>query len=194
MQAGAWAIGAIMTPHGPRALDLDAAHEVMAAVPAGVERVGVFVNPTPDHLAHAVERCGLTRVQLHRPRDLAALAAAACVPVTLAIPLDGAEAIARGDVADCDLVLFDAAVPGMHGGTGMRANWTLLEARRPARPFALAGGLTPEVVGEAVRRLAPDVLDVSSGVESTPGRKDPARVAAFADAVRDAAMEGARWA
>jgi phosphoribosylanthranilate isomerase len=120
------------------------------------------------------------------------LAAAAGVPVTLAIALEDETSITRADATDCDLVLFDAAVPGAHGGTGVRADWSLLERRRPARPFALAGGLTADVVGDAVRRLRPFVLDVSSGVEgAVPGRKDPERLRAFAQAVRAAAMEEA---
>lgn len=192
---GAWAVGAVMTPHGPRALDARAAAAVMREVPDGVERVGVFVQPAPEQLAEAVASCGLTRVQVHgitANSDLTALATAAGVPLTLAIPLEGDESISMAEGADCDLVLFDAAVPGSHGGTGVRADWTLLERRRPVRSFALAGGLTPEVVGDAVRRLAPAVLDVSSGVEGHEvGRKDPARIAAFAAAAREAAMEAA---
>ncbi len=191
VDAGAWAIGVVMTPHGPRALDAAAAVALMAAVPDGVERVGVFVNPSLEVVRDAVARCHLTRVQFHGVSDVAELAAAAGVPVTLAIALDGPDAIAAGDAAACDLVLFDASVPGMYGGTGHRADWDLLVTRRPARPFALAGGLTPDVVGDAVRTVCPDVLDVSSGVESSLGRKDPALVAAFARAVRDAALEAA---
>lgn len=193
--AGAWAVGVVMTPHGPRALDAARAIAVMREVPEGVERVGVFVQPTGRAVATAVGECGLTRVQLHGvadARELAVLSEAAGVPVTLALPLDGEGAIARAEAAQCDLVLFDAAVPGAHGGTGMRADWTLIERRRPVRSFALAGGLTPEVVGDAVRRLAPAVLDVSSGVEGDEvGRKDPVRIAAFAASVHEAAMEAA---
>ena len=190
--AGAWAIGAVMTPHGPRALEPAAAVAVMAEVPAGVERVGVFVQPAPDVVARAVEACGLTRVQLHGVDDLADIAAAAGVPVTVAVPLADAGSIDSAERLDCDLVLFDAAVPGAHGGTGVRADWTLLERRRPQRLFALAGGLTPEVVGDAVRRVRPFVLDVSSGVEGdVVGRKDAGRVRAFAEAARAAAMEEA---
>lgn len=190
--AGAWAIGAVMTPHGPRALDATAARAVMAEVPDGVERVGVFVEPDPDHVALAVRECSLTRVQLHGDVDVAAIAAAAGVPVTVAVALEDADSIARAEALACDLVLFDAAVPGAHGGTGVRADWSLLEQRRPARAFALAGGLTPEVVGDAVRRVRPFVLDVSSGVEGdVVGRKDAGRVRAFAEAARAAAMEEA---
>ncbi len=188
--AGAWAIGAIMTPDGPRALDAAAARAVMAAVPADVERVGVFVNPAPGDVARAVIACGLTRVQLHATHDIAAVARAAEVPVTVVIPLRDERSVALADALDCDLVLFDAAVPGAHGGTGVRADWTVLEAHRPGRVFALAGGLTPEVVADAVRRVRPDVLDVSSGVEGdVVGRKDPRRIRAFADAARRAAAE-----
>lgn len=190
--AGAWAIGAVMTPHGPRALDARAAAAVMAEVPGGVERVGVFVDAAPDDVARAVDACGLTRVQLHGDMDIAAVARAAGVPVTFAVPLEDAASIDAAEGLECDLVLFDAAVPGAHGGTGVRADWTLLEHRRPQRPFALAGGLTPEVVGDAVRRVRPFVLDVSSGVEGdVVGRKDAGRVRAFADAARAAAMEEA---
>ena len=190
--AGAWAIGAVMTPHGPRALDPGQAVAVMAEVPAGVERVGVFVDPAADVVARAVDACGLTRVQVHGTADVAALALAAGVPVTVAVPLEDSRSIEAAEGISCDLVLFDAAVPGAHGGTGVRADWTLLERRRPQRPFALAGGLTPEVVGDAVRRVRPFVLDVSSGVEGdVVGRKDAGRVQAFADAARAAAMEEA---
>lgn len=187
--AGAWAIGAIMTPHGPRALDAARAEAVMAAVPPGVERVGVFVDPTPAEVADAVARCGLTRVQLHGAAQAAEVAAAIPVPVTLSVALEGPQSIDAANAADCDLVLFDAAVPGMHGGTGTRADWNLLVARRPSRAFGLAGGLTPDVVADAVRTVRPDFVDVSSGVESSPGHKDPVLVAAFARAARDAAME-----
>lgn len=188
--AGAWAVGAVMTPHGPRALGSAAAGAVMREVPDGIERVGVFVDPGADDLVRAVDACALTRVQLHAVSDPAALARAAGVPVTLAVPLADAGCIDAADSLECDLVLFDAAVPGAHGGTGVRADWTLLAARRPRRPFALAGGLTPETVGEAVRVARPYVLDVSSGVEAgVVGRKDPARIRAFADAARAAAME-----
>lgn len=193
--AGAWGIGAIMTAHGPRALDRAGACAVMAEVPDGVERVGVFVDPGADELARAVADCALTRVQLHAAPDPAALARAAGVPVTLVVPLADARSIDAAEGIDCDMVLFDAAVPGAHGGTGARADWSLLGANRPRRPFALAGGLTPESVGEAVRLVRPHLLDVSSGVEAdVVGRKDPARVRAFARAARAAAMEVAAWA
>ncbi|MGA0068654.1 MAG: phosphoribosylanthranilate isomerase [Miltoncostaeaceae bacterium] len=190
--AGAWAVGAVMTPHGPRALDSAGAIAVMREVPNGIERVGVFVNPAPGAVARAVDACALTRVQLHAVADLAVVADAVGVPITVAVPLEDAASIEGVERLDCDLVLFDAAVPGSHGGTGVRADWTLLERRRPQRPFALAGGLTPEVVGDAVRRVRPFVLDVSSGVEGdVVGRKDAGRVQAFADAARAAAMEEA---
>lgn len=190
VDAGAWGIGAVLTAHGPRALDMAAGQAVMREVPEGVERVGVFVDPDPAHLERSVEECRLTRVQLHavaRPHDLAARAG---VPVTVAVPLEDAGSIARAEGIACDMVLFDAAVPGAHGGTGVRADWTLLATHRPSRPFALAGGLTPEVVGQAVRVARPYVLDVSSGVEGdVVGRKDAGRVRAFAQAARAAAME-----
>ena len=85
--AGAWAIGAVMTPHGPRALGADDARAVMREVPQGTERVGVFVQPSADAVARAVDACRLTRIQVHGVDDPRPLAAAAGVPVTLAVPL-----------------------------------------------------------------------------------------------------------
>jgi phosphoribosylanthranilate isomerase len=105
--------------------------------------------------------------------------------------MEGPAALERARTSAADLVLLDAAVAGMHGGTGTAFDWSLLEDDVLGRPFALAGGLRPDNVAEALGRLSPVLVDVSSGVESAPGRKDPARVAAFAEAVAGAARAAA---
>ncbi len=84
-------------------------------------------------------------------------------------------------------ILVDARVAGLHGGTGRTAPWDLLEGFRPGVPLILAGGLTPDNVAEAVRRIRPDVVDVASGVETSPGRKDADMMRRFVDNALEAA-------
>lgn len=183
--SGAWAVGVVLSPGGPRSLELDAAASVVGALPDGARRIGVFVAPSPSQVRAAVRALGLTHVQVHAattPRQVAALAAAAGVPLIEAIGVAGLASLERAQASPADDVLLDAAGPGGRGGTGRRVDWDLVERHRPSRPFWLAGGLTPETVSEAVARLRPALVDVSSGVESAPGVKDHARIDAFVEA------------
>ncbi len=182
---GALAIGVVFAQGSPRQVTVEQAVRVVAALPAGVARVGVFVDPAPELVASAVAQVGLTHVQLHGVGAVERLrAAAGDLPLIEGVRVDGPGALARARDSEADLVLLDAAVPGVHGGTGTRFDWELLEAAGPlGRPFGVAGGLSAANVGDAVRRLRPWVVDVSSGVERAPGRKDPDRVARFLAAV-----------
>jgi phosphoribosylanthranilate isomerase len=190
---GAWAIGVVFVPDTPRYVTVEQAARVVAAVPDGVRRVGLFVDAQPDRIAEAVQQCGLTDVQLHGADvDVAATRAAAGCGVIQAFAVDGPGALNAARRSEADLVLLDAAVPGRHGGTGRRFDWSLLETEDIGRPFVLAGGLDSGNVAEAVRRVRPAVVDVSSGVESRPGRKDPARVQAFIAAALSASPVGGR--
>jgi phosphoribosylanthranilate isomerase len=133
-------------------------------------------------MAAAAGRAGLTHLQVHG-LDPAAARAATGLPVIEGIRMDGPGGVARARASAADLVLLDAAVEGLHGGTGTPFDWDLLDDDGPGRPFGLAGGLRPETVAGAIARLRPRMVDVSSGVESSPGRKDPERVRAFLAAV-----------
>lgn len=180
---GVWGIGVVFAAGSPRRVDARTAGAVCAALPADVARVGVFVDPEPAAVAALAHAVGLTHVQAHGRADIAGLRRACGLPVIEGIRVGAAADLERAEASPADLVLLDAAVPGVHGGTGVTFDWTLLEARRPSRPFGVAGGLSPGNVAAAVARLAPALVDVSSGVESAPGRKDPARVAAFCAAL-----------
>lgn len=183
---GIWAIGVVFAPESSRRVDLAQAKAVCQALPKRVRRVGVFVNPDPDEVAEAVSAAGLTDVQLHGDQvDVERIRVAARVRVFQGFSIASTEDVAAARSSRADLVLLDASVTGRHGGTGQRFDWSVLEATPPARAFVLAGGLTPENVAEAVRRVRPWGVDVSSGVESSPGRKDVERVAAFVHAVHD---------
>jgi phosphoribosylanthranilate isomerase len=178
-ELGAWGIGVVLAEESPRHLALGAAAEVLGALPEGVARVGVFVDADPDALARAAAACGLSHLQLHGTVDVAAARAATGLPVIEAVRVDGPAALARARASAADLVLLDAAVAGRHGGTGVPFRWDLLADAPLGRPFGLAGGLRPETVGDAVARLRPALVDVSSGVERAPGRKDLERVRRF---------------
>lgn len=183
---GIWAIGVVFAPESPRRVDLTQAKAVCHALPKRVRRVGVFVNPDPDEVAEAVSAAGLTDVQLHGDQvDVERIRVAARVRVFEGFSIAGVEDVAAARASRADLVLLDASVKGRHGGTGQQFDWSVLESTPLTRPFLLAGGLTPENVAEACRRVRPWGVDVSSGVESSPGRKDVERVAAFVHAVHD---------
>lgn len=188
---GAWAIGVVLSPGSPRTLAPADAAAVLRELPPSVARVGVFVAPAPAEVIAAAAICGLTHIQLHGDADVAAVGRATGLPVIEGIRVDGPAALERARRSGADLVLLDAAVPGRHGGTGTAFDWGILEEEPLERPFALAGGLTAGTVGDAVARLSPSVVDVSSGVERAPGRKDPRLVERFIAAAIGAARRAA---
>ncbi|HEX7050975.1 MAG TPA: phosphoribosylanthranilate isomerase [Longimicrobiales bacterium] len=194
--AGADYIGVILAPGGPRSQPIEAAAAIYAAAP-GLKRVGVFVDASPETMASAARRLGLDVLQLHGaedPRTVAALAADVGREVWKAVrPRDRAEFLAAvdryGPVADA--LLLDGWSERGAGGTGTRFPWDEVAAVRDRVPAGLrlvaAGGLHPGNVTEAVARLSPDIVDVSSGVERRVGEKAPERVRAFVAAVRGVA-------
>lgn len=198
--AGARYVGVVFAP-GPRTQQLDHARRIFAGLPPEIGRVGVFDAQPPATIASQATALGLTAVQLHGDpsvADVEALRALWQGQVWAVVRVHGAEltASAAALFAAADAVVLDARVDGALGGTGVTLPWAGLaarvaEARRGTRSlFVLAGGLRPDNVAQAVRVLNPDVVDVSSGIESTVGIKDPARMRAFRDAVRS--MEVAR--
>lgn len=186
-EAGADAVGVNFWSGSKRFVG-DAAAEVLAAVPPGVLKFGVFVNAPPDLVRETADRYALDRVQLHgdeRPSDFVGFSSSL---VVRAIRVRDARSLAEADswAATADLLLFDAFVEG-YGGGGTPAPWSDIAAAASSasvRPFLLAGGLTPANVAAAVRATHPAGVDVASGVESAPGKKDGARVAAFIRAAR----------
>jgi phosphoribosylanthranilate isomerase len=184
-ELGVWGVGVVFAAESPRRVDAARAAEVLAAVPAGVARVGVFVAAPAEEMAALARAAGLTHLQVHGG-DPAEARRASGLPVIEGVRVADRAALERARASAADLVLLDAAVPGRQGGTGRRFDWSLLEEAPLGRPFVLAGGLRPGNVGEAVARLRPTIVDVSSGVESAPGRKDPELVRAFVAAVAQA--------
>jgi phosphoribosylanthranilate isomerase len=188
--AGAWAIGLIFWPHSPRRCELGAATEIAAAVKRRVEVAGVFVNATLDHVAATAEAVGLGVIQLHGDEGPAYCAEAArrtgCKVIKAVRVRSGADVQALA-AFHTDYHLLDSYTAGVPGGTGDTFAWELASAHRnPTHPIPviLSGGLTPENVADAIAAVHPYAVDVASGVERSPGRKDPDKLRAFAAAVR----------
>lgn len=179
---GASAIGMLFWPKSPRAIDRATARDIVRALPPFVEAVGVFVNqPDADAIAGDV---GLHAVQLHGDEPAGHYArylhrVIKAVPVGAHGARDQVRLIPPGVH-----VLLDAHDPARRGGTGITIDWSVAAAIAAERPIILSGGLNASNVAEAIRTVKPAAIDVSSGVEKSPGRKDREHLRAFFDAVR----------
>lgn len=179
---GATAIGFIFWPSSPRRVGLEAARSIGQLVPASVLKVGVFVDAPAAEVARTVGEAGLDAVQLHgseSPDLVRGLEARVIKAVALGSP-DAEAQIAQWTGTT---LLLDAHDPVRHGGTGRVVDWDRAASLARLHEVILAGGLNPENVVEAVRRVRPAGIDVSSGVEQTPGVKDLVKLAALFDAL-----------
>jgi phosphoribosylanthranilate isomerase len=207
--AGADAIGFVFA-ESPRRIAPEAAREIGRNLPASVEKIGVFVDEDPEAIARAAEIADLTGLQIHRdgfepgisripestsavPFRLIRTVRYSGDPARFAKDLIALQTVANSDGDKTDAVLVDTCVSGRQGGTGIAFDWNGAGEgfRRGALHLRLiaAGGLRPENVGEAIRTLQPWGVDVSTGVEVSPGRKDAVRVKEFIRAARQAASE-----
>ena len=191
IDAGTRFVGFVFYEPSPRHVSFDTAWNLARAVPTSIRSVGLFVDPDDALLERVLTGIQLDMVQLHgneTPGRVAEIKDKYKMEVMKAIrvreesDLEGIE----GFEAAADWLLFDskpekATLPG---GTGHSFDWSLLEGRTFAKPWMLGGGLSPENVADAIKQLSPNAVDVSSGVESAPGQKDPAKIKAFIEAVK----------
>jgi phosphoribosylanthranilate isomerase len=185
MEAGTDLIGFNFYPKSPRFIDVGICRDIMSVMRryGHITYVGVFVNASVEDIFATMETCGLALAQLHgdeTPEILSAFHGNA-FKAFRGIPLDVNGFVRDGSPA----MLVDAAVKGMYGGSGVTADWSAAAALAEKYPLLLAGGLTPENVADAVRQVKPWGVDVASGVESEPGKKDAAKMSAFVKAVRE---------
>jgi phosphoribosylanthranilate isomerase len=184
--ADADALGFMFWEPSPRRVSFEAAAAICRRLPPFVSRVGVFVDAEAAYIREAVEVCQLDAVQFHG-EETPEFCAQFVVPVIRAFRVRGPESLAVLERFPTVAWLLDSYVAGQRGGTGATFNWALAaEAVRLGRPVILAGGLTPENVVAAVRGVRPYAVDVSSGVEAVPGRKDPTKLRAFVKAAKGA--------
>jgi len=198
VEAGADALGFVFYEKSPRQIGPEAAKKIIQELPSAVEKVGVFVNQFEDPICSLADEAGLSAIQLHGDNEDPYVAdlivkrrphLKIVVGVSMRHPRpEGWAMMWRPDVVHAFLV--DSGGTSKHGGTGERFDWQM--GRRSIEVIArlgqviVAGGLTPTNVTEALHTLKPWGVDVSSGVEAKPGKKDPEKVRAFVDAVRKA--------
>lgn len=187
VRAGADALGFVMYRKSPRFIEPAVARAIVVGLPPFVLPVGVFVNEEAERVRALVDECGFALAQLHGDES-----ALYCQnlgrPVLKALRLKDrrtflslAEFHGRANVRG---VLIDAFSDQAYGGTGQTVDWTLAQEAARSTPIILAGGLTPANVAEAISQVRPYGVDVSSGVERSPGKKDPEKVKTFMDAAR----------
>ncbi len=181
-EAGADAIGLVFA-QSRRQVTVDQARAIADAVPPFVNKVGVFVNEDPARVEAVAAACGLDMVQLHGDESPEACAALR-VPILKAIRVKDASSLALMKKYRVAAFLLDTYVPEVAGGSGRPFDWDLAAHAARAARIVLSGGLTPDNVQDALSRVRPLAVDVSSGVE-TNGRKDPAKIRAFIGRVRD---------
>ncbi len=182
LEYGAGALGFIFWPDSPRFIDPARAHAIVSRLSPGIVTVGVFVNQTLEYVERVADAVPLAAIQLHGDEPVA-FAEGLPRPVLKAIAL----ADSTDETIDAwpprTLILLDVHDPVRRGGTGRTVDWVRASTVARRRPVVLAGGLGPQNVADAVARVRPFGIDVSSGVESTPGQKDRHKLKALFDAV-----------
>ena len=184
VEAGADALGFMFYEPSPRHISIPQAAEIIRELPPFIMKVGVFVDAEEDTVMRAIGDCGLTMLQFHGQES-----PEYCTQFGLmnmkAFRMRDAKSLEALQNYPTEAWLLDAFVADKLGGTGEKFNWELaVEAKKLGRPIFLAGGLTSANVAEAVRKVHPFAVDVSSGVEASPGKKDHAKVHAFISAAK----------
>lgn len=181
-------VGLMLWPKSSRAVTIPQARSLSLAAPSSVRMVGVFVNPSDDELKTALAEIPFDMIQLHGDEDptrVAAIRSLSGLPVMKAIrlatredlfPIPQFESVA-------DWLLFDTKTSAGAGGTGQSFDWQILQNRNFRKPWMLSGGLTPENITRALTILKPDAVDVSSGIEDSPGIKNPEKMKLFVSAI-----------
>lgn len=186
-EAGADAVGFVLYRKSPRYVELGTVRAIVRALPPLVLPVGVFVNENVETVRDTIDACGLALAQLHGDES-SSYCELLGRPVLMALRAkDRISALAVAEYqgrAGVRGFVLDACSSQAYGGTGLLADWNLAAELAKTCPILLAGGLTPENVADAIRTVRPYGVDVSSGVETSPGKKDHGRLRAFVQAVR----------
>jgi phosphoribosylanthranilate isomerase len=198
VDAGADAVGFVFYEKSPRCVSVETAREIVQQLPAKVDKVGVFVNELPERVSAIADECGFTAVQFHGDEHRNPAQYALRGKTFFCIPVNQILSEARGGSGifvgfphfpESAAVVLDSGNQEQRGGTGKTFAWgeahSFVDQLRNRYSVVIAGGLAPSNVGWAIEYLHPWGVDVVSGVEASPGKKDPAKVRAFVKAVRD---------
>lgn len=183
-ECGVEALGFIFYPPSPRYISPEAAKTIISVLPAEVAKVGVFVNHDFRQLKEIADFCGLDLIQLHGDETPGYCSHFSPDLLIKAVSLQSEadlEALSRYKLRS---ILVDARDAGRYGGTGQKANWDLAAKVKKTHVLILSGGLNEENIGAAINEVSPQAVDINSGVESAPGRKDRAKVKGIVDIIR----------
>ena len=183
-QNGAAALGFIFYPPSPRHIDPQQAGEIIDRLPQHLVRIGVFVNPKEHTVRRIYEECHLDMIQLHGDESPEFCRLFPGDRVIKALELKNDDDLKRAALYDVAAILVDSRHAGLYGGTGKTSNWML--ARQISQPLILSGGIKEENVLEAIRMVSPAALDINSGVESSPGKKDHVKIARIMQIINEA--------
>lgn len=186
VEAGADALGFVFYENSPRHITPEKAAEIITHLPPFISRVGLFVDASADVIFATIAATRIDTIQLHGEESPEFCGQ--FVTTTLkAIRMQGAKSLKNLNHYPVSAILLDSFVPGQAGGTGAKFDWNLaLEAKRCGKPIILAGGLKPDNVVEAIQSVNPFAVDVSSGVETSPGKKDIRKMRDFVRAAHGA--------
>ena len=184
-ELGADAIGCVFYSKSPRNVSVDEAENICRSLPENIITVGLFVNESFSFIMHRVKACGLKSVQLHGQESFELVEALRKenILVIKALFAERKPELKDADKYNASAYLVECGKGKLPGGNAVEWDWKKAKAFGEKYPFVLAGGLKPDNVCQAVSDSVPDAVDVSSGVESFPGRKDPGKVEAFIKAV-----------
>jgi phosphoribosylanthranilate isomerase len=173
---GADALGFIFYRQSPRYIDPMAAADIIARLPGHICKIGVFVNETEETVKETAAACGLDLIQLHGDETVEYCMGFHPETLIKALPLETEEDLQGASPYNVGALLVDARASGRYGGTGKQASWELAARLGKDKPLILAGGLNSKNIAAALRTVQPRAVDINSGVESAPGKKDTEKV------------------
>lgn len=183
-RCGAAALGFIFYPPSPRYIKPDDAKNIIVVLPDQVIRVGVFVNENPDAIKRIMEYCALDMIQLHGDESPEYCRQFPASMLIKAVELKNEDDINRAFTYDAAAILVDSRHAGLYGGNGKTVNWKLSRRISNKKPLILSGGLNAKNVIDALQTVKPAALDINSGVEESPGRKDHKKLAQIFKTIR----------
>jgi phosphoribosylanthranilate isomerase len=186
---GAAALGFIFYPPSPRYIKPADARKIAGVLPDDLVKVGVFVNEKPKEIKRIMEYCGFDMIQLHGDETPEFCRKFPSARVIKTVELKNEADFVYAKSYHVGAILVDSRHAGLYGGTGRKANWELACRIKNNKPLILSGGLNEKNIAEALRTVAPAALDINSGVESEPGKKDHAKLARIFDIIRHVDVE-----
>ncbi|MCX5848744.1 MAG: phosphoribosylanthranilate isomerase [Deltaproteobacteria bacterium] len=180
---GTAALGFIFYPPSPRYIKPEVARQIISALPDEVIKVGVFLNENVDEIKRVMKHCALDMIQLHGDESPDYCRQFPAAITIKAVELKNDDNLNYAFSYDVAAILVDSRHGNLYGGTGKQSNWELACRLKNKKPLILSGGLNGENVAEALRKVTPTALDINSGVESSPGRKDHAKLSRIFDII-----------